>query len=163
MVGEMVPKHFRCFGSNHFFFFYTWLLSASCLQASLSIKEMIWVRSHNFWLPFYIVAYMEEEGHFFRYNPVTAFFTVITFWHVYSMWCVDQETIACPQLTYWNKLHAILICIVKHFGNCDGERHGVTIFSLPSLELVKMSPDSYQYIVDRIAWPENWKYLSVWI
>ena len=56
---------------------------------------------------------------------------------------VDQETIACPQLTYLNKLHATLICIVKHFGNCDGERHGVTIISLPSLKTVKTSPDSY--------------------
>lgn len=106
-------------------------------------------------------VYMEEEGHFFHFNPITASFSVIIFWHVYSMWCVDQETIACPQLTYLNKMHAFLICIVKHFEKCDGERHGVIIFSLPSLKMVKMSPDSYQYVVDRrVAWPENQKKLE---
>lgn len=53
------------------------------------------------------------------------------------------------------------MCMVKHFGNCDGERHGVIVFFLPSLKMVKMSPDSCQYVVDRrVAWPENQKYLE---
>lgn len=91
-----------------------------------------------------------RRGAFPSFQPFPASFSVTTSWHVYSVWGpgvhgMPPWLIACS-----------LLCIVKHFGSCDGERHGVIVFSVPSLKMVKRSPDSCQYMVDRgVAWPEN--------
>lgn len=134
--------------------FYSWLLSASCLQQTRVSEEQAELLSRTCGSPLALHRW-KKRG--------------ISFIPALSCFLFSNHVLACVFRVWGPGVHGMppwliacsLLCIVKHFGSCDGERHGVIVFSVPSLKMVKRSPNSCQHMVDRgVAWPENQKKLE---